>query len=229
MDSVTLAILEDDSVLVKVLRAYFGQQPDIRLVLVANCVEELLAEFDEGLVPRVLLLDIGLPGLSGTEVLPLLKDKYPALEVIMFTAYEDVEHVYQALCCGATGYLTKGTSLDQLKAGVLEVASGGAPMSRGVGRKVLGHFRPTHHPPGPADPARAAGTPGHHRWAQRQANLHPPGLVHPHRPHPRQARVPQNAGQQPNPAPQPTPARTCLTLEKPLAPHVVGGFPKRFT
>ena len=143
MDSVTLAILEDDSVLVKVLRAYFGQQPDIRLVLVANCVEELLAEFDEGLVPRVLLLDIGLPGLSGTEVLPLLKDKYPALEVIMFTAYEDVEHVYQALCCGATGYLTKGTSLDQLKAGVLEVASGGAPMSRGVGRKVLGHFRPT--------------------------------------------------------------------------------------
>ena len=46
MDSVTLAILEDDAVLVKVLRAYFGQQPDIRLVLVANCAEELLAEFD---------------------------------------------------------------------------------------------------------------------------------------------------------------------------------------
>ena len=143
MQSITLAIVEDDAVLATVLGAYFGQQPDIRLLLLATSAEELLAELDEGLVPRVLLLDIGLPGLSGTEVLPLLKDKYPALEVIMFTAYEDVEHVYQALCCGATGYLTKGTPLDQLKAGVLEVARGGAPMSRDVGRKVLSHFRPT--------------------------------------------------------------------------------------
>ncbi|MDB5235485.1 MAG: hypothetical protein JWR44_2478 [Hymenobacter sp.] len=143
MESVTLGIVEDDAVLTKLLRAYFAQQPDIRLVLVADCAEELLAELEEGIVPRVLLLDIGLPGLSGTEALPLLKDKYPALEVVMFTGYEDVEHVYQALCCGATGYLTKGTPLDQVKAGVLEVARGGAPMSRGVGRKMLSHFRPT--------------------------------------------------------------------------------------
>ena len=143
MQLITLAIVEDDAVLALMLEAYFGQQPDIRLLLMATSAEELLAELDEGIVPRVLLLDIGLPGLSGTEVLPLLKDKYPALEVIMFSAYEDIEHVYQALCCGATGYLTKDTPLDQLKAGVLEVARGGAPMSRGVGRKVLSHFRPT--------------------------------------------------------------------------------------
>jgi DNA-binding NarL/FixJ family response regulator len=143
MQSITLAIVEDDTVIVKVLRAYFSQQVDIRLVLVADCMEELLAEFDEGLVPQVLLLDIGLPGISGTEALPLLKEKYPALEVIMFTAYEDVEHIYQALCCGATGYLTKGTPLAQLGLAVREVASGGAPMSREVSRKVLDHFRPT--------------------------------------------------------------------------------------
>ncbi|GAB3873926.1 response regulator transcription factor [Hymenobacter segetis] len=143
MDLITLAVVEDDAVLVKVLRAYFAQQPDIRLVFVAARVEDLLEELDEGLLPRVLLLDIGLPGLSGTEALPLLKDKYPALEVIMFTAYDDIEHIYQALCCGATGYLTKGSPLDQLGPAVREVARGGAPMSRAVSRKVLGHFRPT--------------------------------------------------------------------------------------
>ncbi|GAA3990604.1 response regulator transcription factor [Hymenobacter antarcticus] len=143
MQPITLAIVEDDTVLVKVLQAYFAQQADIRLVCVAARVEELLAELEVALLPRVLLLDIGLPGLSGTQALPLLKARYPALEVIMFTAYEDIEHIYQALCCGATGYLTKGTPLEQLGAGVREVARGGAPMSRHVSRKVLGHFRPT--------------------------------------------------------------------------------------
>ncbi|GAB3852040.1 response regulator transcription factor [Hymenobacter terrigena] len=143
MALITLGVVEDDGVLVKVLRAYFAQQPDIRLVLVAAGVEELLAELELGLLPRVLLLDIGLPGLSGTQALPLLKDKYPALEVIMFTAHDQVEHIYQALCCGATGYLTKGTPLDQLAPAVREVARGGAPLSREVSRKVLGHFRPT--------------------------------------------------------------------------------------
>ncbi|MBF9239862.1 response regulator transcription factor [Hymenobacter sp. BT683] len=143
MQIITLAIVENDAVLTKVLRAYFSQQPDIRLVFVSACVEELLAELEESLLPQVLLLDIGLPGLSGTQALPLLHARYPALEVIMHTAREEVEHIYQALCCGATGYLTKGTPLDQLGAGVREVARGGAPLSRLVSRKVLGHFRPT--------------------------------------------------------------------------------------
>jgi DNA-binding NarL/FixJ family response regulator len=143
MQLLTLALVEDDSKLVKILQLYFSQQADIRLVLVANCVEDLLRELDEALVPQVLLLDIGLPGISGTEALPLLKQKYSGMEVIMFTGYEDIEHIYQALCCGATGYLTKGTPLAQLKEAVLEVARGGAPMSRGVSRKVLSHFRPT--------------------------------------------------------------------------------------
>lgn len=143
MQSLTLAIVEDDSMLVKILQLYFTQQPEIRLVLIADCVEDLLEELDLGQTPQVLLLDIGLPGISGTEALPLLKEKYPTMDVIMFTGYEDVEHIYQALCCGATGYMTKGTPLVQLKEAVLEVARGGAPLSREVSRKVLSHFRPT--------------------------------------------------------------------------------------
>ncbi len=143
MQSLTLAIVEDDSILATILRTYFTQQPEIRLVFVGDCIEDLFADLDLGLAPQVLLLDIGLPGISGTEALPLLKEKYPAMEVIMYTGYEDVEHIYQALCCGATGYLTKGTPLEQLKEAVLEVARGGAPLSREVSRKVLSRFRPT--------------------------------------------------------------------------------------
>ena len=139
----SLAIVEDDMCVLNSLKSYFIQQPEIRHVLDADSVEDLLDQLDEALVPQVLLLDIGLPGMSGTEALPLLKDKYPGMEIIMLTAYEDVEHIYQALCCGATGYMAKFTPLAQLKAAVLEVANGGAPMSRAVSRKVLSHFRPT--------------------------------------------------------------------------------------
>ena len=143
MVSLSLAIVEDDTAVLESLRSYFAQQPEIHDVLTADCIEDLLEQLPDALVPQVLLLDIGLPGISGTEALPLLKEKYPTMEVIMLTAYEDVEHIYQALCCGATGYMAKFTPLAQLKEAVLEVARGGAPMSRAVGRKVLSHFRPT--------------------------------------------------------------------------------------
>ncbi|QKG51385.1 LuxR C-terminal-related transcriptional regulator [Hymenobacter sp. BRD67] len=129
--------------MLKVLKAYFRQQPEIHDILAADSIEDLLEQLEDSLVPHVMLLDIGLPGISGTEALPLLKEKFPTMEVIMLTAYEDVEHIYQALCSGATGYMAKYTPLPQLKEAVLEVARGGAPMSRGVSRKVLSHFRPT--------------------------------------------------------------------------------------
>ena len=143
MVSLLLAIVEDDTTVLKLLTSYFAQQPEIQDVLAADSIEDLFEQLDEALVPHVMLLDIGLPGISGTEALPLLKEKYPGMEIIMLTAYEDVEHIYQALCCGATGYMAKYTPLPQLKDAVLEVAKGGAPMSRAVGRKVLSHFRPT--------------------------------------------------------------------------------------
>ncbi|WP_210521792.1 response regulator [Hymenobacter terricola] len=143
MVSLSLAIVEDDIVVSRLLEAYFKMQPEIRGVLVADSIEDALEQLAEAMPPQVMLLDIGLPGISGTEALPLLKEKYPAMEIIMLTAYEDVEHIYQALSCGATGYMAKLTPLAQLKEAVLEVARGGAPMSRAVGRKVLSHFRPT--------------------------------------------------------------------------------------
>lgn len=143
MKTLSLAIVEDDKIVLGLLREYFTKQPEIGEVLTASSIETLLEPLAEAIPSQVMLLDIGLPGLSGTEALPLLKEQYPRMEIIMLTAYEDAEHIYQALCCGATGYLTKFTPLPQLKEAVLEVARGGAPMSRAVGRKVLSHFRPT--------------------------------------------------------------------------------------
>jgi DNA-binding NarL/FixJ family response regulator len=138
-----MAIVEDDFVMRKLLTTYFSQQPEICDVVVADSVENLLHQLTYALAPQVLLLDIGLPGMSGLEALPLLKIKYPSMEIIMLTAHEDTNNIYQALCCGATGYMAKHTPLVELKTAVLDVVQGGAPMSRAVSRKILSHFRPT--------------------------------------------------------------------------------------
>ena len=76
MVSLSLAIVEDDTAVLESLRSYFAQQPEIHDVLTADCIEDLLEQLPDALVPQVLLLDIGLPGISGTEALPLLKEKY---------------------------------------------------------------------------------------------------------------------------------------------------------
>lgn len=144
MPPIYLALIEDDPEVRELLHNYLCQQPELRCVAVAASVEEFLAELpDLLLLPSVVLLDIGLPGRSGLEALPLLRQKLPQADFLMQTVFDDADRIYQALCRGASGYVLKHTPLAELKAAVLEVAQGGAPMSRAVARKVLAHFKPS--------------------------------------------------------------------------------------
>src|SRR6185436_3503766 len=98
-------------------------------------------------VPDVLLSDIGLPGMDGIEGIKILKDKYPQMTVLMLTIYDDDERIFDALCAGASGYLLKNTPPARLLESITEVASGGAPMSPDVARRVINLFR-EFRPPG---------------------------------------------------------------------------------
>jgi DNA-binding NarL/FixJ family response regulator len=144
MNSIRLALVEDDPELRELLHGYLCQQPEFECVLVADSVEAFFRELpDVCQVPEVILLDIHLPGMSGLEALPLLKRRLPEADVLMQTVFDDADRIYQALCAGASGYVLKNTPLTDLKEAVLEVHRGGAPMSRSVARKVLAHFKPT--------------------------------------------------------------------------------------
>jgi DNA-binding NarL/FixJ family response regulator len=143
MKNISIALVEDDVEVCLGLQEYLLQQTEFGNVLACGSIDELVEQLRDYVIPQVLLLDINLPTISGTEALPMLKRKFPEMEVIMLTVFDDTEHIYQALCAGATGYLAKATPLPQVKEAILEVARGGAPMSRGVARKVLSHFRPT--------------------------------------------------------------------------------------
>jgi len=88
----------------------------------------------------VALLDIGLPGMSGIEGVRRLKAIVPAIQILMLTVFADNDHVFEAICAGASGYLLKDTPPERLVAAIRELHEGGAPMSPEIARKVVTMF-----------------------------------------------------------------------------------------
>ena len=95
-----------------------------------------------GKVPvDVVLMDVKLPGMDGITATRFLKEKMPGLLIMMFTIYENNENVFEALAAGASGYLLKQATSDQLLEAIRDLYHGGAPMSSHIARKVVSSFR----------------------------------------------------------------------------------------
>jgi DNA-binding NarL/FixJ family response regulator len=144
MKTTTLAMVEDDPVVRESLQAFFGNNPQFELKTVAASVEEFLNMLDSGVYPppEILLLDIQLPGKSGIEGIPAIREVLPEVDIIMLTTFEDSEKIFAALCAGACSYLTKQTSLVNIREAVLTVSRGGSYMSPSIARKVVEYFSP---------------------------------------------------------------------------------------
>jgi len=91
--------------------------------------------------PDVVLMDIFLPRMSGIECTARLKLQLPKIQILILTAVEDDELVFMALESGADGYLLKRTKPEDLKAAMLDVLGGGAPMTSEIARRVVESFR----------------------------------------------------------------------------------------
>lgn len=93
--------------------------------------------------PQVVLVDIGLPGMSGIEGVRQLKLFYPDIHAVMLTVYQDDDKIFQSICAGASGYLLKRTPKEVLLNAIREAYGGGMPMNAGIARRVLELFRKT--------------------------------------------------------------------------------------
>lgn len=112
-------------------------------------MEEALAALSPPL-PHVLLVDLGLPGMTGIEGIRILHGRHPDLAMIVLTIYEDDRRIFDALCAGASGYLVKKTPPAELIEALRECVAGGAPMSPHIARRVIALFRevrPSDDPP----------------------------------------------------------------------------------
>jgi len=135
-----VAIIEDHREFRDYLVALIGGAEGFRCVGSFRSMEEALDKIGADL-PDAVLVDIGLPGMSGVDGVRLLKERYPQLVILMQTVYDDDERIFNALCAGASGYLLKKTHPARLLEGLREAVSGGAPMSPEVAYRVIRLFR----------------------------------------------------------------------------------------
>ncbi|RMG17083.1 MAG: DNA-binding response regulator [Deltaproteobacteria bacterium] len=102
---------------------------------------EMLEELDPA--PEVLLLDLGLPGIDGIEVTRRVKSRWEAMEILIFTIFDEEDRVLDAIKAGASGYLLKGTEADRIVEAIKEVHAGGSVIQPSLARRLLRHFRVT--------------------------------------------------------------------------------------
>ena len=139
-NAVRVAIIEDDRRIREGLSTLINGSPGYRCVTSFRSMESALAtNWVE--IPDVTLVDLGLPGMSGIEGLPILRKRYPTIALLVLTVYEDDDRIFRALCAGASGYLLKKTPPAKLLDGLAEVLAGGAPMSPEIARRVIALFR----------------------------------------------------------------------------------------
>ena len=93
--------------------------------------------------PDIVLMDIHLPKMSGIECTEKLKEKYPDLQIMILTVYEDDDRVFKSLAAGATGYVLKKTPPAELLEAIRNLHAGGSPMSDRIARMVVQEFRQT--------------------------------------------------------------------------------------
>ena len=145
----TALVIEDQRDIREGLRVLIHGTPGYRCTAGFESMEEALSQ-PVGDPPMVILLDIGLPGLSAVEGIPLLRARYPNAAILILTIYEADERIFGALCAGAAGYLLKKTPPARLLEILREAVDGGAPMSLDVARKIIALFR-QFQPPEQAD------------------------------------------------------------------------------
>lgn len=137
---ISVAIVEDDDVIREGIQEYLDTQENLICIAAKSSVEHFLAVLNEENVPNVILMDIGLPGMSGISGMKLITEKYPAVSIIMFTVYNDSHKIFDSLCAGASGYLLKNTSFPDMKQAIEIIHAGGSMMSPPIARKVMEHF-----------------------------------------------------------------------------------------
>jgi DNA-binding NarL/FixJ family response regulator len=138
-----VAVIEDDRQTREGLRLLIDGTPGFRCVGTFHTAEDALRApvTTADRQADVVLLDVHLPGMNGTEAVPRLRERWPDTLILMLTVFAEDETVFTSLCRGASGYLLKKTAPARLLEAIREASDGGAPMSPEVARKVIRMFR----------------------------------------------------------------------------------------
>ena len=138
--AISVAIVEDVRGTRENLMELLKRSPGLKCVGAFASGENALRDLP-ALAPDVVLMDINLPGISGVQCTAQLKPLLPKTQILMLTAYENSDLIFESLRSGASGYLLKNKDPDEIIQAVEMVHAGGSPMSMQIARKVVGHFQ----------------------------------------------------------------------------------------
>lgn len=136
---IKVAIIEDNEYMRAGWKTILDFEPDMCVVAEHESCEDAFEDYQLNNAD-VVLLDIQLPGMHGTEGVSIIRDKFPNAVVLMVTIHDDDERIFTALKNGAMGYLLKKTSPGELIESIRNAQEGGSPMSPNIARKVINSF-----------------------------------------------------------------------------------------
>jgi DNA-binding NarL/FixJ family response regulator len=133
-------IIEDHTAFRRTLVRVLNAEDGLQCSRDFDSCEKALAALHREDAPDLILLDVGLPGMSGLEGIRLIKERSPNALVVILTVFEDDDKVFSAICNGAAGYLLKTSSVTEITQAVRDALAGGSPMTSRIARRVLDMF-----------------------------------------------------------------------------------------
>lgn len=142
MDKVSISIIEDNKVIRDNVSKFISFHEEFEIASLHGSANSFLDSLivNPSFQSDILLLDIGLPGISGVEAIPQILEKMPELNIVMLTTYEEEDVILKALCSGACSYISKKASLVEIVDALRIVVSGGSYMSPSIAREIVNHL-----------------------------------------------------------------------------------------
>lgn len=163
-------VVEDQSKILKNQLKLLEASPELEIVGTALSGETAVEDIRR-LTPDVVLLDLGLPRMSGIDVTRVVKTELPNVEILIFTIFDEEDKVLEAVQAGASGYLLKGTPADRMVEAIKEVRQGGTVIQPSLARRLLKHFRVPEAPSTEPAPAPLPGEPEGKKLSARETEI----------------------------------------------------------
>jgi DNA-binding NarL/FixJ family response regulator len=158
-EQISLWVIEDNARLRHYLAKYLNEFKDLQCTGIFSNCEDALAEMENRQPPRILLIDLDLPGMNGISGISEFKQRCPGIEALVLTVSQDRENVFEAITAGASGYLLKNASIETIAEGCRKLAKGETSLDGTIARMMLGFFQ------------KAKPTPAEHNLTSRELEI----------------------------------------------------------
>lgn len=135
-----ISIVEDNDVVREGFTLLINSVDEFQVIGAFSNCEDAVKRVKKDL-PDLILMDLELPGMNGIEGIKLIKKDFPQVNILVVTDHEESHLVFDALCAGACGYITKTSNYSKLLEAITEARNGGSPMSSNIARMVVDSFR----------------------------------------------------------------------------------------